>query len=370
MNYTTESGLHVVSQDFTIVRGGGSRELEDVRLAQAARLIIQSDLHTTGHGDNTDVELLNLLKAAHESSGGDGNRYELALIDLLTRKSGPKLHDAVQQAFMHATDNSLVLDSLQGGARLRIIGLIREKARAMKGSVVAQSADDIAALLADDARLITPAARTKFTHLLPAADRGKSAGTRLSVLFETKLGKDLPLFPDSSKRLQHSDLLVGTPDGRYWLGADVKTSRLQRPDKRVAYPGIGLHVDVLFGDNFDWAAQVARVSGDDRWFAEPSGSHQSIPRLTVGTAHDAFSAMVDARRALAWAWSSESRDRPHGGKAWDRLASLIKDHLGRPCGELLKALDERVGDSVLRTTPAEISKYGDADAPSIVGAIG
>ena len=331
------------------------RRLGDLKLAAATEWILTADLwgqslptELRERRDAGSLTLAQLLRPFGPSTGIDGNRIEVALMQLLQRPSmeGDQLRRYLLGGMLTVTDNPEVQEAIEESRdRLEVVAISREKrAGSIRGNALVADYRSLLEAMHADAKVVVPHKRGAYVKLLPAVDRRSNAeATRLYALLETPFGKPLTGMPDSVAFLHHADLLIGTGQGRFWFGVDVKTARQGGGRREHDWPGIALHIDV----RLDGTASKRSLS--------PTGH----PLVTISANDTAFAFVSRAQRVLEQVYAQPTSARVYGA---DEESRLIRDLLplrDESIDRTFDLLQRRAGVGLVLPTEQDVHTYGD-----------
>lgn len=342
------------------VAGGGTVHRQ--RLAATLRLVLKADLtglpaQAKGMYDGRTLPLDAMGKPRHDDTSIDGNRYELAFIDLLRRPHGQLLRERMLTAMTLCTNNPDVVDAMnRTRGNVRAVAIAAEKHRIMHRSMLG-AYEDLVDVLDHEARVVVPGSTRRYAKLRPAADRTRTTDTRLHALLSTNLTARIDGYPEAVNQLHHADALVGTADGVFWFGVDIKTSRSGRPPQRTRWAGIAIHVDILTNTEVRDRAGREQVSID-----EGDGTY---PRVTIHAGNSAFRYVQEAQQILGHLHQQGLKPRLPGSTEVDDLAREMLDMRFAPLQDALDYLERCAGDSLVIATDDEVARYGDSDAESL-----
>jgi hypothetical protein len=243
------------------------------------------------------LTLSQLLRPMGPSTGIDGNRIEVALVQLLQRPSmeGERLRRHLVSGMLTVTDNPNVQEAIaESRDHIHVDAISREKrAASIGGNALVADYDSLRDAMHEDAKIVVPNKSGAYVKLLPAADRrATSQGTRLRALLDTPFRKPLHGMPESVAFLHHADLLVGTAEGRYWFGVDVKTARQGGGRRQRDWPGIAMHVDVRLDGTLPPHSRsptghpLVTISANDTAFAFVSRAQRVLSQSGIRTANE------------------------------------------------------------------------------------
>lgn len=340
------------------IAGGGT--LHRQRLAATLRLVLQADLTGLPAAARSSYEsgtlpLDAMAKPRHDDTGIDGNRYELAFIDLLRRSHGELLRDRMLTAMTLCTNNADVVAAMERTrSNVRAVAIAAEKRQIAHRSMLG-AYEDLVDVLDDEARVVIPGSTRRYAKLRPVADRGRASGTRLHALLDTSLSKRIENYPEAVNQLHHADALVGTSDGVFWFGLDIKTSRSGRPRPRIAWAGIAIHVDIL-------THTEVRDHGDREHVTVDLGDG-THPRVTIYAGNSAFSYVQEAQQILNHLHTQGLKPQLYGSSHVDELTRELLDMRYAPLQQALEYIDRCAGDSLVAATQDEVARYGDEAGP-------
>ena len=341
--------------------------LGDQKLAAAAEWLLTADLWGQGlpralreRRDAGTITLSQLLRPVGPSTGIDGNRIEVALVQLLQQPSleGERLRRYLFSGMVTVTDNPDVQEAIaESNGYLNIVAISREKRGAsVGGDALVADPDSLREAMHQDAKIVVPNKRGAYVKLLPAAERrSNDEAKRLRALLDTPFGKPLPGMPESVALLHHADLLVGTAQGQFWFGVDVKTARQGGGQRQHNWPGIALHVDV-------------RLDGSSSRRPHSATGH---PLVTISANDTAFAFVSRAQRVLAEVHAQPTSANVYGPDAESKLIRELLPLRDDPIDKTFDLLHRRSGVGLALPTEQEMHTYGDISSRQLAfGALG